>query len=264
MVSRRILRQSLLVLSMLCWQAPLQALQTPEQDAEIEQSLGVVSATNRSAAASQEEIDRLSRETQALLEEYRKLRDGSAYQAAYTQELEARDQAQRAQIDDLRSQIERARITRQRIVPLMRSMADALEKFVVLDLPFHHEERIGAVLQLKQRLAHPDLSVSSKFRLLLEAYQLEREYGGRIEAWRGPLQAGGEERSVEYLRVGRVALYYQSLDGEQSAYWDRGAQDWVPLDTRYHREISRAMQVARELSAPELLELPMPVPGESP
>lgn len=227
----------------------------------IEESLEVVSATNRDAAASQEKIDHISRETRELLEEYRRLRDGSEYQAAYTRELEELDRTQRDRVDDLRDQIERARITRQRIVPLMRSMADALQKFVVLDLPFHHEERISAVLRLQQRLNSPELPVSARFRLLLEAYQLEQDYGSHVEAWRGPLAWRGEELSVEYLRVGRVVFYFQSLDGENSGYWDRESRDWRPLDRDFNRPLARALRVARNLTAPELLQLPLPVPG---
>ncbi len=229
--------------------------------AEVEDSLKVVSSTNRSAADSQEKIDRLSRETRDLLEEYRKLRDGSEYQAAYTRELEELEQAQLTRIQGLRDQITQAGITRQRIVPLMRSMADALETFVVLDLPFHHEDRIGAVLLLKQRLNQPDISLSAKFRLLLEAYQLEQDYGSKVEAWRGPLELQDQRLSVEYLRVGRVALYYQSLDGSSSGIWDREAQDWIALDQQYNRSLSRAMRVARNLTAPELLQLPLPAAG---
>ncbi len=229
--------------------------------AEVKDSLDVVSDTNRNAARSQEKIDKVSVETQALLEEYRKLRDGTEYQAAFTRELEELDQAQREQIEMLQAQINQARITRQRIVPLMRSMADALERFVVLDLPFRHEERIGAVLQLKQRLNQPDLSVSAKFRLLLEAYQLEQDYGNRIESWRGPLALEGQELSVGFLRVGRVALYYQTLDGGSSGYWQRDAQQWAPLEPQYNRSLARAMRVAENLTAPELLQVPMAVPG---
>lgn len=143
----------------------------------------------------------------------------------------------------------------------MRSMADALEKFVVLDLPFHHEERLGAVLQLKQRLNQPDLSVSAKFRLLLEAYQLEQDYGGKIEAWRGPLNFQGEDLSVQYLRVGRAALYFQSLDGETSGYWNAPQDSWVTLDMAHNRPLAQAMRVAKNLTAPQLLQLPMLTPG---
>lgn len=232
------------------------------QAAEIKDSLKVVTETNNSAANSQKKIDDLTRETRNLLEDYRKLLDGSEYQAAYTRELEELEQAQREQLESLREQIAQVRVTQQRIVPLMRSMADSLEKFVVLDLPFHHEERIAAVLDLKQRLREPDLSVSAKFRILLEAFQLEQDYGGNIESWRGPLQQGEQELSVEYLRVGRVALYFQSLDGSASGYWDSNSQAWVPLEEAYNRGLGQALRVAQNLTAPQLLDLPLPVPGE--
>jgi len=229
--------------------------------AAVKDSLEVVSATNSSAAASQQKIDALSVETRRLLEEYRKLLDGSEYQAAYTRELEELQQAQEQRLAELREQIEQVRITRQRIVPLMRSMADALEKFVVLDLPFHQQERVAAVFDLKQRLRQPDTSVPAKFRTLLEAYQVEQDYGGTIESWRGPLRTGAETLSVEYLRIGRIALYYQALDGSSSGYWSPGEQDWVRLDSRYNRGLGQALRVAQNLVAPQLLTLPMPVPG---
>jgi hypothetical protein len=229
--------------------------------AELKDGLDVVSETNRSAGKSQEKIDQLSRETQGMLEEYRKLLDGSEYQADYTRELEELDRTQRTQIQGLQEQIAQARITRQRIVPLMRSMADALEKFVVLDLPFQHEQRIGAVLQLKQRLNQPGLSVSARFRLLLEAYQLEQDYGGNIAAWRGPLQFQGEELSVEFLRLGRVALYFQSLDGEVSGYWNASDDGWMTLAPEYNRDLGQALRSAKNLTAPQLLQLPMMAPG---
>jgi cell division protein FtsB len=229
--------------------------------AKLEDSHKVVKATNSSAANSQKKIDQLSRESQALLDEYRRLRNGIEYQDAYTLELEQLDASQQQQIGALQRQIEEARITQQRIVPLMRSMADALEKLVVLDLPFHHEQRIGSVLQLKQRLRQPGLSISSRFRLLLEAYQLEQDYGLNIEAWRGPLQLEGEQLSVEYLRIGRVALYYHSLNGESSGYWDSASQSWQALAAAYNQPIAAALRVAKNQSAPQLLTLPMAMPG---
>lgn len=234
---------------------------SPVIAADLGDSLGVVSATNRSASQSQEKIDTLDRETRILLEEYRSLRESSEYQEAYTRELELLDASQKERIESLRRQIAQARITRQRILPMMRSMAEALEKFVVLDLPFHQEERIGAVLQLKQRLDNPGLSVSARFRLLLEAYQLEQGYSATVEAWRGPLAIDGEDLSVEYLRVGRAALYYQSLDRTRSGYWDREAQEWVALAADYNRDLFQAMRVAHSQTAPQLLQLPLRLAG---
>lgn len=228
---------------------------------DLDDSLDVVASTNRAAEQSQQKIDALSRETQRLLEEYRTLRESADYQEAYTRELEQVDAAQQERIDSLNRQIAQARITRQRILPLMRSMADALESFVVLDLPFHQQERLAAILQLKQRLDRPELSMAARFRLLLEAYRLEQDYGVTVEAWRGPLLVGGEELSVEFLRVGRTALYYQGLDRERSGLWDRQRGAWIELDSRHNRGLSQAMRVAQNQSAPQLLELPLLLSG---
>lgn len=235
----------------------LSSLFAVAQTADVEDSLDVVTETNSSAVTSQETIDRLSRETRGLLEEYRKLLDGTEYQAAYTRELEELETEQLKRFTELQEQIAQVRITQQRIVPLMRAMADALEKFVILDIPFHQEERLVAVLQLKQRLRQPDLTVSAKFRTLLEAYQLEQDYGNTVEAWRGPLQIGGEELSVQFLRIGRLAFYYQSLDGSTSGYWHNTSQQWQALDSRYNRGISQALRVAENLTAPQLMNLPL-------
>ena len=230
---------------------------------EVEESLKVVSATNREAATSQQQINTLSAESQALLEEYRRTQNSAEYQAAYTQELQLLKAAQETRITVLEQQIEEVSITGQRIVPLMRSMADALEKFVLLDLPFHQEQRITAVLQLQRRLRQPGLPLAAKFRLLLESWQLEQDYGVTIETWRGSLELADVPLSVEFLRIGRIALYYQSPDGQGSGYWDSLQQEWVPLAERYNQPISEALRVAKKQVAPHLLILPMASAGEA-
>ena len=192
------------------------------------------------------------------------MQNSAEYQAAYTLELQQLSTAQESRIETLQHQIGEAIITRQRIVPLMRGMADALEKFVVLDLPFHQQERITSTIQLKQRLRQPGLSLSAKFRLLLEAWQLEQDYGVTIEAWRGPLELAGDSLSVEYLRIGRVALYYQSLDGQSSGYWDQRERIWAPLAAQYNQAITEALRVAKNQVAPQLLTLPMAPPEVTP
>jgi hypothetical protein len=229
----------------------------------LDDSLGVVADTQRSAEQSQQKIDDLSHQTRLLLDEYRSLQEGIDYQRDHSEELERLAAQQRERIASLQRQVAEARITRQRIVPLMRTMADALEKFVVLDLPFHQEQRITAVLQLKQRLNRPDLSVAARFRLLLEAFQIEQSYGATLEAWRGPLQLGEDTLSVEFLRLGRVALYYLSLDRERAGYWDPDSSAWVPLDEAQRRGLAQAVRVARNQTAPRLLELPLRFPRDA-
>jgi hypothetical protein len=240
-------------------------LVTPgSQAGQLDDSQAVVSKINQEAASTQQNIDRLAAESQTLMEEYQRLQNGLEYQTAFTRELEQLNESQQLRIENLKKQIQQAAVTQQRIVPLMRSMADSLQKFVALDLPFHHQQRLNAVQLLQQRIRQPDLSISMKFRLLLETWQLEQDYGMTIEAWRGPLQLPDETLSVEFLRIGRVALYYQGLDGLQSGYWDQAAQGWQQLDSTYNTNINKAMRVARKQLAPQLLNLPVTSPGGQP
>jgi len=139
----------------------------------------------------------------------------------------------------------------------MNSMADSLEKFVVLDLPFHQEDRVGSVIQLKQYLRNPSLSLSKKYRLLLEAFQIENNYGRTVESYRDSLSLNGENLSVEFLRIGRVALYYRTLDGRASGRWNAQRNDWDELPESFDRNISDAIRVASNQVAPQLLRLPM-------
>jgi hypothetical protein len=231
------------------------------QAAELSDSQAVISETNQQAANTQQNIDRLANESKTLIEEYRRLQNGVEYQLAYARELEQINDSQQLRIDSLKRQIEEAAITQQRIVPLMRSMAESLQKFIELDLPFRRESRIEAVKLLQQRIRQPELSLSMKFRLLLETWQLEQDYGMTIEAWRGPLVLADKSISVEFLRIGRVALYYQSLDGMKSGYWDQSTQNWLDLDPGFNPAINRAIRVARNQMAPQLLNLPLIAPG---
>ena len=78
------------------------------------------------------------------------------------------------------------------------------------------EERQNRVANLAATLDRPDVTVSEKFRKVMEAYQIENDYGRTIEAYTGSLDIDGATREVEFLRVGRVALVYQTPDGKIS------------------------------------------------
>ena len=64
--------------------------------------------------------------------------------------------------------------------------------------------------RLQALLVDPDVSIAELYRRVLEAYQIESEYGRTLEAWRGPLNDGDQQRVVEFLRGGRLMLFFQS------------------------------------------------------
>lgn len=229
----------------------------PAWTADIDSSLEVVSETNQQAISTQKRIDSLALQTEKMLEEYQRIIRKTDYQDAYNAQLEQLKENQEKEILSLQEQINDQNETQMRIMPLMMTMADALEKFVVLDLPFHQQQRVTGVIQLKQRLHNPSLSVPEKYRLLLEAFQVENDYGRTIETYRDALSLDGVELSVEYLRIGRVALYYRTLDGERSGYWRASEKEWLSLPDSYNSDLADAIRVADNQVAPKLVSLPM-------
>jgi hypothetical protein len=146
----------------------------------------------------------------------------------------------------------------------MIRMVDGLKKFVRLDVPFLMNERQDRVAQLEALLDRPDVTEAEKYRRIMEAYQIENEFGRTIEAYRGELPApdGGPERTVEFLRVGRVALIYRTIDGNEIGAWDQDAREWTPLPARYRASVKEGFRIAKKQAAPDLFSIPVPAPEE--
>jgi hypothetical protein len=147
------------------------------------------------------------------------------------------------------------------IVPLMYEMVDALKSFVELDMPFLRNERGDRVQRLQENLERSDLTVSEKYRQIMEAYQIETSYGRNIEAYSGTLAIGGEDRKVDLLRIGRILLAYQTPDRSETGFWDKTTQQWAELDDSYRRAVTDGIKIARKQAAPNLLVVPVPAAG---
>ena len=100
-----------------------------------------------------------------------------------------------------------------------------------------------------------DVTLAEKYRRILEAYQVETEYGRTLEAYRGELVLDDVTRTVDFLRIGRVSLYYLSLDGADAGIWHNKA--WQKLDDSYRQSISQGLKVAKKQLPPDLLVLPV-------
>ena len=64
-----------------------------------------------------------------------------------------------------------------------------------------------------------------------------------------------------FLRFGRIALVYQTLDGMEAGVWNQTTKNWDPLDASYRTAIRQGLRIARKQAAPDLIRLPLPVPG---
>jgi hypothetical protein len=153
--------------------------------------------------------------------------------------------------------------TSREVLPLMQNMLATLDQFVKLDVPFLLEERTKRVATLEDMMSRADVTISEKYRRIVEAYQVEMDYGRTIEAYEGELASGGgEPRTVQFLRVGRVTLLYQTLDGRETGYWDAEQKGWV-VDNGYAHGFKEGIAVAKKSRAPEMLIVPVPAPKEA-
>lgn len=245
--------------ALLLWS--LCSLALPAMAGTLDDSLQVAREINDQGAASQKTVDKLAAKTQSLLEEYQQLMLDSDFHATRKQQLLLALEQQQGKQQQLQQALDQIQVTEKRLAPLLLSMVQALEQFVVADLPFHHPERIDAVLLLRERILDPGLSLADRFQLMMEAFQVELDYSYNLEAYRTQIQWQGETRSVECLRVGRLALYFVTPDGSEAGFWHSQQQQWQPLPQEIARSamagILDGIKVAQGRVAPELLPLPL-------
>ncbi len=230
----------------------------PASSGPLNAAINVETATNNAAIQSQKKIDSLSDKTQTMLEQYRTTTHQIDTLVTYNKHLQDLLTSQKAEKVSLNHQLNEIENTQREIVPLILRMLDSLEKFVSLDLPFLPEERKKRLDKLKTMIVRADVTNAEKFRRILEAYQVENDYGNTIEAYRSDLTLNGVTSSVDFLRLGRVALYYQHFDGSETGYWDKEQNKWQVLSTDYKNAIRKGLRVARKETAPNMLSLPIP------
>ena len=179
----------------------------------------------------------------------------------FTKLLEEQVKSQETEVASIQRQLVEIETTNREVQPLMQQMVNTLDAFIRLDVPFLLEERTAVVNGLKTTMDRADVSTSEKYRLILEAYQKELEYGRTLETYEGHLGTGATARTVEFARLGRVTLLYRTLDGSETGYWDAAKKDWV-VDPSLRGAIENAIKVAKGDGPPELLIVPVPAPQE--
>ncbi|RLV60329.1 DUF3450 domain-containing protein [Parashewanella curva] len=211
-----------------------------------------------SAAASQKKVDKYFDQAQDLLIQYdsvagerETLKDYNDYVAKLVADQETTMAAIQSDIDGVDA-------LRQGVVPLMFKMVDALDKFVKLDLPFKTDVREERVQRLKEILDSAEVTLAEKYRLILDAYSIEREYGTSTNAYEGKLNLGGKEVLVDFLQFGRVSLVAQSIDQKNAWVYNKETKSWDELNDGYLRNITKAIRQARGQAAPDMFALPIP------
>jgi len=212
---------------------------------------------NQSANKSQRRVDVISEQIQTKLQQFKTVNKEIDGLRVYNKQMNTQIENQLNELNQLASSMEQVSIIERQISPLMARMIDTLEMFVDLDVQFLPTERNERIAGLKEMMERADVSVSEKFRRVLEAYQVEVEYGRTIEAYNGLLTIDGSERDVDFLRIGRVSLVYQTRDGQKLGLWNNKTKGWDELPAEYRTNINKGLRIARKQLAPDLIIVPV-------
>ncbi|WP_353347765.1 DUF3450 domain-containing protein [Oceaniserpentilla sp. 4NH20-0058] len=208
----------------------------------------------QAGAASQAKIDGLYDKKREAVNSVRKNQSEIEQLEVYNRQLSEIIGNQNVQIQSLNKQLNDIETTQQGIMPLMERMINGLDKFISLDVPFLMDEREMRVANLRVLLLSSEITVSEKFRRVLEAYQIELEYGRTIESYKAKNDQG---ITLNYLRVGRSALLALTLDEKAAFAWDRKIKDWTSIDSSNIRSIKQGINIAKKQLAPSLINLPI-------
>ena len=223
-------------------------------------SLFVQNDSTIDSKVSQEKITDLSIETQELLGEYRLVLQQIDRLIAYNDYVERLITDQEEQIVDINRQLQEFTLIERGIVPLMLESIETLDRFIDLDVPFLLEERKDRVNRLRVIMNESDITVSEKFRQIMDAYQIETSFGSDIEAYTGFLDINGESRQVDFLRIGRTSLTYQTPDQKETGFWNKQTQQWEDLPRKYTDYVKEGLRIAKKQITPDLIQLPVEAP----
>lgn len=224
---------------------------------ELDKVLQSSDKINQSASASQQKIDGIADTMQTRLQQYKTLNKEIDGLAIYNNQLSKQVNNQLSELQTLAQSMDEVAVIERQITPLMLRMIAGLEQFVQLDVPFLADERAKRVATLKTMMDRADIASSEKFRRVLEAYQVEVDYGRTIEAYTSLLNVEGKEREVDFLRVGRLDLIYLTRDGKQAGIWNKETKQFQSLPDSNISQINKALRIARKQLAPDMLTLPV-------
>jgi hypothetical protein len=219
-------------------------------------------SANVIAQESQARINDIVDDTDKVITQYKNVLKTVDGLKVYNAQMERSIERQMQSMEELTVNIKNVTNIKRQVEPLLVRMIDGLELFINSDIPFHLEERLAGLDRVKDLMTNPDIDASERFRSVFELYQIESDYGGVFQSYQETRMIDGVERFVDMLMVGRVALLYQTTDGEVSGAYNKDTKEFEVVDqATFQKSINTAIRMANA-KAPQntLLLLPISAP----
>jgi hypothetical protein len=230
---------------------------------EMEQVLEVGRDNTELSAQSQAKIDSTESATDKLINEFKVVSKQVEGLKLYNAQKRIQIQAQLDLMDKYDEQLVQVVVMQRQIPPLAQRMLEGLEKYVNLDTPFHIEERRQRLDLVRASLSNPKVTASEQVRQILEAYNIEAEYGRKLDAYDATIVLGGQELVVNILRVGRLGMFFQTKDERQTGYYDTETGSWEELGGGYRVTVRDGIRMANKLAPMDIMMLPIVYRGDA-
>jgi len=210
---------------------PILAVGQPETDSDSLEALAEELVRIRG------EVESLNAELNRKQEQHRNEMSSLAAQKG---ELEATLRREQLRVDQLeadletnRERAEQAGIAGESLVPVAQDAIAALRQHIETSLPFKPQERMDALDEIQTQLETGSLAPPRAVNRLWSFYEDELRLTRENGLYSQVIRLDGEQVLADVARLGTVAMYFQTRDGEYGQA-ERNGEDWrfARLDDR--------------------------------
>ncbi|HER43267.1 MAG TPA: DUF3450 domain-containing protein, partial [Candidatus Eisenbacteria bacterium] len=155
-----------------------------------------------------------------LMIRYRNAQANIIYLTDYAANKRAKEGALVERVAELERRLREAKRLEESLQDTLNVILDRFEDQVEGGAPFLIEERTARLEDVGSEIARPDITGAEKLRRLLEALQVEANYGSTVDVYQQRIALGTDSLFVDVLRVGRISLFWRTPDGKRVGEFD--------------------------------------------
>ena len=182
-------------------------------------------------------------------------------QVDYLEKTKAFEQKEVSSLDAGIAELERRMVEsaklKDNLEDSLNVVVNRLDGWVKQDIPFLVQERNERLASVREAIAKPEVTGAEKLRRVLEALQVEANYGNTVDVSQERIKVGNEEISADVIRIGRVSVYWRSPDGKRVGEYDRASKQWVEMDKKYLNSIADVREMVMRLRSTKVITLPL-------
>lgn len=231
---------------------------TGAANAQLDQALQVARQSTQEGAQAQDQIDALADQADNAERNYLALREQIESQEVFLEQQRVFLRSQENELTELNRQLERVGNIERDLTPMLLEMYVALESFIEQDLPFRMSVREDRLARIRSALEDAQVSPAERYRLLLNAYEIEASYGRSLVAYEEEVEVDGTPQPANILQIGRVALIRDV--GGNLEMLTKDNPEWRSVPGSMASDVQRAFRIANEVTTPEVFVAPLPGP----